>query len=134
MSTAAVQAPVRPRRDTRPVGERQRRVARPSSARSEALGSVRLTRRGRLVVFAASLAVAGGAFTMLGAPAASTHTAYHPAKHRVVVQPGQTLWDIAKQVAPGQDPRVVIDEIVDLNALSSAGEIRAGQPLYVPAR
>lgn len=124
MSTAAVQVPARPRRDVRDV-----------RARSEAVGgSVRLTRRGRLAVFVACLAALGGGFTMLGGPAASTHTTYHPAKHRVVVQPGQTLWDIAKQVAPGQDPRTVIDEIVDLNALSSAGEIRAGQPLYVPAR
>ncbi|HSS67241.1 MAG TPA: LysM peptidoglycan-binding domain-containing protein [Nocardioidaceae bacterium] len=123
MSTAAVQLPGRSQGGSRRV-----------SARSEAVGSVRLTRRGRLVVFAACLAAFGGGFTMLGDPAASTHTTYHPAKHRVVVQPGQTLWDIAKQVAPGQDPRTVIDEIVDLNALSSAGEIRAGQPLYVPAR
>ena len=123
MSTAAVQLPSRSQRGTRRA-----------SVRSEAVGSVRLTRRGRLVVFAACLAALGGGITMFGDPAASTHTTYHPAKHRVVVQPGQTLWDIAKQVAPGQDPRTVIDEIVDLNALSSAGEIRAGQPLYVPAR
>jgi hypothetical protein len=124
MSTAAVQVPGRSRHHARPVGAR----------RSEAVGSARLTRRGRLVVFAACLAALGGGITMLGDTAASTHTTYHPAKHRVVVQPGQTLWDIAKTVAPGQDPRTVIDEIVDLNALSSAGEIRAGQPLYVPAR
>jgi hypothetical protein len=124
MSTAAVQLPIRSTRSRRDPG-------RPDS---EALGSVRLTRRGRLVILVACLAALGGGFTMLGDPAASTHTTYHPAKHRVVVLPGQTLWDIAKQVAPGQDPRVVIDEIVDLNALSSAGEIRAGQPLYVPAR
>jgi nucleoid-associated protein YgaU len=133
MSTAAVQVPIRRRHDTHRAGQ-QRRVSRPTAVRSEALGSVRLTRRGRLAVFVATLAALAGGFTMLGAPAASTDTAYHAAKHRVVVQPGETLWDIAKQVAPGQDPRTVIDEIVDLNALSSAGEIRAGQPLYVPAR
>jgi hypothetical protein len=133
MSTAAIQVPARPHRETRRDGAR-RGTPRVVSARSEAVGAVRLTRRGRLVVFAACLAALGGGFTVLGSPAASTHTTYHPAQHRVVVQPGQTLWDIAKQVAPGQDPRIVIDEIVDLNALSSAGEIRAGQPLYIPAR
>jgi nucleoid-associated protein YgaU len=122
MSTAAVQVPARPRREAR------------ARTRSEAVGAVRLTRRGRLVVFVTFLAALGGGITMLGDPAASTHTTYHPAKHRVVVQPGETLWDIAKRVSPGEDPRTVIDEIVDLNALSSAGEIRAGQPLYVPAR
>jgi hypothetical protein len=133
MSTAAVQVPARQRRQAMPADGR-RRVARPSTARSEAAGSVRLTPRGRLVVVAASLAALGAGLLFFGSPAASTHTTYHPAQHRVVVQPGQTLWDIAQEVEPGQDPRTVIDEIVDLNALSSAGEIRAGQPLYVPAR
>jgi LysM repeat protein len=96
--------------------------------------SVRLTRRGRLVVLGASLLALAGGWAALGSPAASTHDSYHAANHRVVVQPGQTLWDIARQVAPGEDPRVVIDQIVDLNGLSSAGQVRAGQPLYVPAR
>jgi hypothetical protein len=130
MSTAAVQIPSRLRRRTHVADA----AARGSRSGSEAVGSVRLTRRGRLVVLAASLAMLGGGVTMLGSPAASTHTTYHAAKHRVVVQPGQTLWDIAQQVSPGQDPRTVIAEIVDLNELSSAGAIRAGQPLYVPAR
>jgi nucleoid-associated protein YgaU len=133
MSTAAVQFPAsRSRRGASPSARvSQARRGRPDS---EAVGSVRLTRRGRLAVLAASLAIVGGGVTMLGSPAASTHDTYHAANHRVVVQPGQTLWDIAQQVAPGQDPRTVIAEIVDLNSLASSGEIRAGQPLYVPAR
>jgi hypothetical protein len=135
MSTAAVPFPSRstPRRGDfrRPIADR--RTARPVRPSSEALGSVRLTRRGRLVILLATLAALGTGVMAFGAPAASTHTAHHAAAHRVVVAPGQTLWDIARQVAPDEDPRVVIDEIVDLNGLSSAGAIRAGQPLYVPA-
>lgn len=101
-------------------------------ARSEALGSVRLTRRGRLVVFAAVLAIAFAVFTLFGSPAVSTGEAHHAVAQQVVVEPGQTLWDIAGDVAPGEDVRTVMAEIVDLNALSSAGDIRAGMTLDIP--
>lgn len=119
MSTATVQFD-RPR--TRPA-------AVPGS---EALGAVRLTRRGRLVIVLAVLAIAFAVFTTLGSPAVSTDTAHHAAAVQVVVEPGQTLWDIAAEVAPTQDPRDVIAEIVQLNGLASSGDIRAGQPLDIP--
>ncbi len=93
---------------------------------------LRLTRRGRLVLLLLLVAGALALFTMLGGPAESTGTTHHAPTATVVVEPGQTLWDIANDVAPDQDPRVVIDEILDLNALTDAGSIRAGQPLYVP--
>jgi len=99
---------------------------------SEAWGSVRLTRRGRIVVLLLAFAVAFGAFTLLSDPAVSTSEHHHPAAEQLVVEPGQTLWDIATRIAPDEDPRVVIDEIVDLNALESSGAIQAGMPLYVP--
>jgi LysM repeat protein len=95
---------------------------------------LRLTRRGRLVVVMAVIALALGALTMLGAPAASTAHVHHPTAHTVVVEPGETLWDIASTVAPGQDPRELVAEIVDLNSLTDPGAIRAGQSLYVPAK
>lgn len=69
---------------------------------------------------------------MVGSPAVSTDEPHHASSRQVVVEPGQTLWDIAAEVAPGQDPRGVIADIVDLNALVDAGSIRAGQPLYIP--
>jgi hypothetical protein len=46
-----------------------------------------------------------------------------------VVQPGDTLWGIARQVAPGRDPRPVVDEIVEANDLR--GGLQAGQELVV---
>jgi LysM repeat protein len=49
----------------------------------------------------------------------------------VVVQPGQTLWEIARVAAPGEDPRATIGRILDLNALSGV-DIRAGQRLALP--
>ena len=49
----------------------------------------------------------------------------------VVVQSGQTLWGIARDVAPDHDPRSVIAQIRDLNDLGTRS-IVAGQSLVVP--
>jgi LysM repeat protein len=50
---------------------------------------------------------------------------------RVVVRPGQTLWSIATKADPSADPRVVIQQIIDDNALSGT-TVSAGQVLWVP--
>ena len=109
MSTATVTAP--PHR-------------RPAATRRPAPAPVRLTRRGRIVVVLAVLALAS--------PAVSTGQTHHTAAHTVVIRGGETLWDLAGRIAPDEDPRVVISDIVDLNNLSDAGSIRVGQELYVP--
>jgi nucleoid-associated protein YgaU len=96
-------------------------------------GSVRLTRRGRIVLVLAVLTLALVGFALIGSPAVSTGEAHHAAKHTVVIHGGETLWDLAGRIAPGEDPRVVISDIVDLNNLSDAGSIRVGQKLYVPS-
>jgi nucleoid-associated protein YgaU len=49
----------------------------------------------------------------------------------VVVQPGDTLWSIASPVAAGGDVRVVVDEIRQINGLSSA-DLVPGQTLQLP--
>jgi len=49
----------------------------------------------------------------------------------VVVHPGQTLWSIALQAEPSADPRVVMQEIIDLNALQGSS-VEPGQRLWVP--
>ncbi len=95
---------------------------------------MRLTRRGRVIVLVAVIALAFGALTLLGGPAASTGGVHHSVARTVVVDPGQTLWDIASTVAPDKDPRQVIAQIVALNSLADPGSIRAGQPLYIPAQ
>ena len=48
----------------------------------------------------------------------------------IVVQPGDTLWSIAKAQVPGSDPRDVVGTIRDLNQLESA-DIFPGQTLTV---
>jgi LysM repeat protein len=50
---------------------------------------------------------------------------------QVVVRPGQTLWSVAESADPDQDTRVVVQQIIDLNSLTSA-TVPAGQQLWVP--
>jgi LysM repeat protein len=49
----------------------------------------------------------------------------------ITVQPGDTLWGIAREIAPGEDPREVIAEIERLNS-SVGAVIQAGDELVVP--
>jgi hypothetical protein len=94
---------------------------------------VRLTRRGQGVLVALLLAGIFGAGLAFGAAAHGADAGPPPAvPHRtVVVQPGQTLWALARQVAPHRDPRVVVESIRELNALPGAG-VQAGQELLLP--
>jgi nucleoid-associated protein YgaU len=83
------------------------------------------------VVFGVLLAVLV-LLAMRGAPAASTGVVHHPHLETVVVEPGDTLWSIARQLAPGSDPRPLVTEIERLNDLSDAGTVRVGEPLFMP--
>jgi Tfp pilus assembly protein FimV len=47
-----------------------------------------------------------------------------------VVEPGDTLWSIARRVAPGRDPRPVVDNLIEANDLR--GGLQAGQELSIP--
>jgi len=91
--------------------------------------SLRLTRRGRLVVLGASLAAVLG----LGFVAATGSLADdRPEPTRVVtVQPGQTLWDLATSVSGGGDVRSTMAHLEALNHLDST-TLRVGQHLRVP--
>jgi predicted Zn-dependent protease len=48
----------------------------------------------------------------------------------ITVQPGDTLWSIAGQVAPGRDPRAVIERLRESNNLTSVS-LLPGQTLKV---
>jgi hypothetical protein len=47
-----------------------------------------------------------------------------------VVEPGDTLWSIARRVAPGRDPRPVVDRLIEANNVR--GGLQAGQELSIP--
>jgi LysM repeat protein len=49
-----------------------------------------------------------------------------------VVQAGETLWDLARRLGPGEDPRVVVDRIMRASGLRSP-VLRPGQRLRMPA-
>ena len=54
-----------------------------------------------------------------------------PAQRAVVVRAGDTLWSIAQQAQPDQDPRATVDAIQQLNQVD-AGALVPGQTLVVP--
>ena len=122
----------------------RRRVARPRPAsdrarpapRAVALaaprGQVRLTRRGRFVVFVVSLLFVLGAALFLGATSVATNEAgTDQPTEAVMVGEGDTLWAIAADLAPDGEVRDMVQTIKEINALDSAMLV-AGQTLYVP--
>ena len=62
---------------------------------------------------------------------AGTSAPLGPATSVVVVQPGESLWQIAQQIAPALDPREVVTAIRALNGLGDSTVI-AGQSIVVP--
>ena len=97
--------------------------------------TVRLTRRGRVVVVMAALAIAfaiGVFVTTAGSVATQRPGTAEPTKI-VQVGTGDTLWGIASQLDDDGDVRSMMEEIKQLNALDSA-DLQAGQRLVVPAK
>lgn len=91
---------------------------------------LRLTRRGRLLVLLAVATLLLVAFS-LGRTSAAAGSAPPRPRPTTVVQPGETLWAIARRVAPGTDPRATVARLTDLNDLGSR-PIVAGQRLVLP--
>jgi len=90
---------------------------------------VRLTRRGRIVVFCFLLAVAGGLVALISAPGQAADPP-GPAP-TVIVQPGDTLWDIAGRNTRGRSREATMEDIRRLNNLDGYG-VDAGQRLVLP--
>jgi Tfp pilus assembly protein FimV len=103
-----------------------RRPAAPRAAQ------VRLTRRGRLTVFLASLVAVLALGIALGAGSMASEEPGTPTPTRtVVVGPGDTLWGIAGELASDGEVRAMVDRIEGLNALDTA-MVQSGQRLRVP--
>lgn len=116
-------------------------AAGPAAARSRIASTrVRLTRRGRIVVaglitasvvLVAALAwLAGTARADAAGSGVPARAVYHSLRS-VTVLPGESLWSIATQYEPASDPRSVIQEIIDLNALSGTS-VQPGEHLWLP--
>ncbi len=115
---------------------------RAAGRRAAGRGGVRLTKRGRLVVAWFAICVSAAVVALIwlsaaGGAAASdrglpARTVYQGLT-QIVVQPGQTLWSIASAAEPSADPRLVIQQIVQANALGGT-TVQAGQLLWVPSK
>ena len=53
----------------------------------------------------------------------------HPHVARVVVRQGDTLWSIAGRIAPGSDPRAVVDALV---AAGAPSDLHPGDTIKLP--
>ena len=109
-------------------------VARHETARPTRL---RLTRRGRIVLIVIPLSLLALAvlalWAALMAPAHAGTEALAGPGHAVTVtvRPGESLWTIAARTTPGQDPRVTIGQIRELNDLDGS-RVVPGEQLLVP--
>jgi len=111
-------------------------VDAPTVERTVVASRLRLTRRGRgvLATLAAVPLLAGAALGVLdGGGAVASDTPASTEFATVTVQGGDTLWQLAADLAPQADPREVIADIVTLNALSSPA-VHPGQQLAVPTQ
>jgi LysM domain-containing protein len=95
--------------------------------------SVRLTRRGRLVVFLGTLMLVLLLGIVWGTGSVATEQPGTPEPTRVVmVGPGDTLYDLAAEATPADgDVAAMVERIQRLNALDS-GMLAAGQELRIP--
>ena len=117
----------------RPVGSRMScvRAGRPTLAHRLGLAGLRLTRRGRLVLVLTAMLLAApmatwGATAVASSPGVPTEVTVH------AVEPGETLWGFARQVAePGEDVRHAVARLQELNQMSS-GSLRVGELVLLP--
>jgi LysM domain len=97
----------------------------------EKIGRVRLTRRGRALSRALAIVLVVALFLLVAPGLARGVGPDRPAPRvTYVVEPGDTLWSIARQVAPGRDPRPVVDGLIKANDVG--GGLQAGQELSIP--
>ena len=108
-----------------------RRTTRPTR---RAKTGVRLTRRGRIVLVLAFLALAAALMTAFGGLATATRDGGTPEPVRIVeVGPGDTLYGIAGQLAAPGKVREMVHHIEELNSLPDA-DLAVGQRLAVPVQ
>jgi Tfp pilus assembly protein FimV len=95
------------------------------------IGRMRLTRRGLALVRTLATVLVVATFLLIAPGLARGDGPDRPAPRvTYVVEPGDTLWSIARRVAPGQDPRPVVDGLIAANDLR--GGLQAGQELSIP--
>ena len=96
------------------------------------VSAVRLTRRGRLVILAAFIALAAALMIAFGGFATATGEAGTPTEVRTVtVAPGDTLYGLAADIAEPGEIRETVAEIKQLNAMAGSS-LRVGDKIALP--
>ena len=96
--------------------------------------TLRLTRRGRLVLVLTLAALLLTAFSLGSQATQASDVAGQgaaPQLEQTTVQPGESLWSVAQRIAPDNDPREVVSQIRRLNGLTSS-QLQVGQHLLLP--
>jgi hypothetical protein len=107
-------------------------AAGPARARAERPEGLRLTRRGRALLTLAVIALVTVAFALGRVSSDASGAAGAAARRTVVVQPGETLWEIARAASPAADPRDTVRRIQQINDLPGSAPVRPGQQLLLP--
>jgi nucleoid-associated protein YgaU len=98
--------------------------------------ALRLTRRGRMLLTTVSVLVFGAAIAVLGLRVAGVLDPAPQFSHTISVQvgAGQSLWSIAQETNPTENPATVVEQIADLNDLRTPADLTPGQTIEVPVR
>jgi hypothetical protein len=111
-------------------------TAVPSTAvrRTPTRSRLRMTRRGRalLLVIVAAPVVVLALFFGINAGGATATTSSTPLQ-TITMPAGESLWQVATEIAPKADPRDFIADVVAVNQLASTN-VQPGQALQVPAK
>jgi LysM repeat protein len=95
---------------------------------------LRMTARGRAVLLGIVSVPVVVAALLFGINAgAATGTSSSTPLATITVVGGETLWGVARQIAPTADPRDVIADLMSVNQLKSA-DIQPGERLAIPAQ
>jgi hypothetical protein len=108
-----------------------------TSAQIRPSAPIRLTRRGRVAVVltVAFILLVGFWLSARHGARATSDGERGPVVtgESVVIGPHDTLWGIAVRTRPDVDPRITVQRMIDLNALSGA-VVNPGQRVYLPSR
>jgi nucleoid-associated protein YgaU len=88
--------------------------------------------RRRRLALAVSLTLVAAAWAGPAVRALGSTDPVRIARSSYVVREGDTLWSIARRLAPDGDPRPIVDELATANGVD-AGSIVPGQTLVVSA-
>ncbi|MFI5713379.1 LysM peptidoglycan-binding domain-containing protein [Kribbella sp. NPDC051620] len=120
-------------REARPAPRAKRRTTWSEDIEPSVL---QLTRRGKLLLTTVSILIFGAAVAVLGLRVAGVLDPQPQFDHTIQVQvgAGQSLWSIAQETNPTEDPALVVEKIADLNNLRNAADVIPGQTLQIPVR